>query len=274
VDVDMEQWSIHPRVSVNPISSMNWTLEQDVAFYRSVGVHTIGIPHFKFSNREAEGVAKIREAGFRCATLSTGGGSLIDSGEQSLANLRGAIEVAAALNCPSLYTVSGATPPRMTTDDAYARLVETLQPANAYAKSKGVRLGIEHTAVVTRAHGFVHTLADAVDLSRDADIGICVELQNCWYERNLQRLFRENVERFVVVQVSDFAVGEELRYNRRVPGDGSMPLEWMLGALLEAGYGGYFDLEILGPAVEAEGYESAIRRSVDWMTERLNAWGV
>lgn len=270
----MEKWNIHPRVSVNPISSMNWTLEQDIEFYSSVGVHTIGIPHFKFADRADEGVEKLRAAGFRCATLSAGGGSLIDSGEQSLQNLKSAIDVAAALNCPSFYTVSGPTPPRMTTDEAYGRLVETLQPANAYARSRGVRLGIEHTAVVTRAHGFIHTLADAVDLARDADIGICVELQNCWYERNLERLFRENVARFVVVQVSDFVVGEELRYNRRVPGDGSMPLEWMLGALLEAGYAGFFDLEILGPAVEAEGYASAVKRSVDWLTERLTAWGV
>lgn len=269
----MEQWSIHPRVSVNPISSMNWTLDQDIAFYKSVGVRTISIPHFKFAGRDAEGVAKIRGAGFRCATLSTGGGVLIDSGEQALASLRGAIEVAAALDCPSLYTVSGGTPPRMSTDEAYARLVETLQPAVAFADSRGVRLGIEHTAVVTRAHGFIHTLADAVALSRDCGAAICVELQNCWYERGLQRLFRENVERFVIVQVSDFVVGEELRYNRRVPGDGSMPLEWMMGALLEAGYAGYFDLEILGPAVEAEGYETAVRRGVDWMSERLTGWG-
>jgi sugar phosphate isomerase/epimerase len=270
----MEKWKVHPRVSVNPISSFNWTLEQDVDFYECVGVETIAIPFFKFADRPREGIEAIRRAGFRCSTLSTGGPCLIESGAQTLEILTGAIDVASALDCPSFYTVTGPTLPRMTTDDAYARLVETLGPANAYARSRGVRLAIEPTAIATRHHGFVHTLADAVDLSRDADIGICLDLQNCWYERSLPRLFRQNVDRFVVVQVSDFLVSEELRFNRRVPGDGSMPLEWMLGLLLDSGYQGYFDLEILGPAIEAEGYPSAIRRSVDWMSERLGTWGV
>jgi sugar phosphate isomerase/epimerase len=270
----MEKWDIHPRVSVNPITSYNWTLEQDIEFYSSVGIHTIGIPHFEFSKREQEGIDKLKAAGFRCATLSTGGGCLIESGEQTLANLKGAIDVAAALGAPTLYTVTGSTPPRMTTDDAYARLVECLQPANSYARDRGVRLAVENTAVVTRNHGFIHTLADACDLARDADISLTVELQNSWYERNLDRLFRENVDRFAVVQVSDFMVGEPLLYNRRVPGDGSMPLEWMLERLLDAGYMGDFDLELLGPEIEKEGYPSAIRRSVDWLSERLRSWGV
>lgn len=268
------KWNVHPRVSVNPISSFNWRVEQDVEFYASVGVETIAVPYFKFADRPEAGIEAIRGAGFRCSTLSTGGECLIESGEKTLEILRGAIDVASALDCPSLYTVTGPTLPGMTTDDAYARLVETLGPANAYARSRRVRIAVEHTAIATRQHGFVHTLADAVDLSRDADIGICLELQNCWYERHLERLFRENVERFAVVQVSDFLVGEELRYNRRVPGDGSMPLEWMLGLLLDAGYEGYFDLEILGPAIEAEGYPSAIRRSVEWISERFRTWGV
>jgi len=270
----MEKWNVHPRVSVNPISSFSWTVEQDVAFYSSVGVETIAVPYFKFADRARQGVEAIRRAGFRCSTLSTGGPCLLESGARTLEILRAAIDVASALDCPSVYMVTGPTLPGMITDDAHARLVETLRPANTYARSRGVRLAIEQTATATRHHSFVHTLADAVDLSRDADIGISLELQYCWYERHLERLIRGNVERFVVVQVSDFRVGEELKLNRRVPGDGSIPLEWLLGLVLDAGFQGYFDLEILGPAIEAEGYAPAIRRSVDWLSERLRRWGI
>ena len=53
-----------------------------------------------------------------------------------------------------------------------------------------------------------------------------------------------------------------------------MPLEWLIGALLDAGYAGMFDLELLGPAIEAEGYAGAIRRGLDWLSERLTRWGV
>lgn len=270
----MEKWNVHPRVSVNAISSMKWTIEQDIDFFKSVGVEVINVPFFKFSNRAEQGIAAVRQAGLRGASLATGGGSLIESGAKTLETLKPAIDAARELNCPSFYCVTGPTPPRMTTDQAYDRLVECLQPANAYAREKGVRLAIEHTNTSTRHHGFIHTLADAVELSRDADIGICLELQNCWYERHLDRLFHENVGRFVIVQVSDFLVGEEIKFNRRVPGDGSMPLEWLMERLLDAGYQGYFDIELLGPSIEAEGYASSIGRSVEWLSTRLESWGV
>ena len=57
--------------------------------------------------------------------------------------------------------------------------------------------------------------------------------------------------------------------NRRVPGDGDMPLTWLIEQLLEAGYGGVFEIEVIGPHIEAEGYASAIRRSVHWLNETL-----
>jgi sugar phosphate isomerase/epimerase len=270
----MQKLNVHPRVCVNGLSSYKWTIEQDIDFYKSAGIEVINVPFFKFSDRAQEGIDAIRKAGLRGASMAGGGGSLIESGAKTLERLKPAIDAASELGCPSLYGVTGPTAPRMTTDEAVARLVECLAPANAYARSKNVRLAFENTAVSTRAHGFVHTLADAVEFSREADVGICLELQNCWYERRLETLFRQNVDRFVMVQVSDFLVGEDMKMNRRVLGDGSMPLEWMLERLLDAGYQGYFDIEVLGPSIEAEGYGAAISRSVDWLSERLRAWGV
>ena len=76
-----------------------------------------------------------------------------------------------------------------------------------------------------------------------------------------------------MVQVSDFVIGEELKFNRRVPGDGDMPLEWLIAKLLEAGYTGVFDIEVLGPAIEQEGYASATPRSVEGLAATLTRRG-
>ena len=46
--------------------------------------------------------------------------------------------------------------------------------------------------------------------------------------------------------------------DRRVPGDGDIPLARLLRILVDAGYAGAFELELVGPAIEDEGYESAI----------------
>lgn len=269
---------VHSRISVSGLSSLKWSLEQEIAFYRAEGIGAIGL-HFAKAQNTTHAVGVIRSAKLRCAcvTASMKGGSFIapTDGDASLPlrTLKPAIDAAAALDAPCYFT-SGATPARMPTDEAYTALVPALAPVIEYATDKGVRLAIEPSNPAIRDGGFIHSLADAVDLSRDAKIGICLELQNCWMERRLPQLFREHVERFVVVQVSDYLVPEPTRLNRRVLGDGSMPLEWMLGLLLEAGYSKMFEIEVLGPTVEAEGYQSAIRRSVSWLSERLTRWGV
>ncbi len=49
---------------------------------------------------------------------------------------------------------------------------------------------------------------------------------------------------------------------RLVPGDGEIPIGPMTTAALAAGFAGPFEIEIVGSAIEHEGYEGAVRRSV------------
>ncbi|MEZ4282849.1 MAG: sugar phosphate isomerase/epimerase family protein [Myxococcota bacterium] len=265
---------MHPRISINTISSLAWPLADDLALLARLGAPRFGFPLLKIEDDVAGGVAAIRASGRRvtCVAASSADASLLDP-ESALAALRPAIDVAHHLDSPLCYFTSGRTPARMSTDDACAALVAALPPSIAYASERGVTLAIENNSVTTRRTGFVHTLPDSIRLAEEADIQICLELQNCWYERDLARLFREHVSRIGLVQVSDFKVGEALRLNRCVPGDGSMPLAWMIEALLEAGYPGVFDIEVIGPHVDAEGPEAALRRSVDWLGERLTELG-
>jgi hypothetical protein len=46
-------------------------------------------------------------------------------------------------------------------------------------------------------------------------------------------------------------------------------LEWVL----EAGYGGAFDLELTGPRITGEGVP-AVRRAADWLGETLRELGL
>jgi len=43
--------------------------------------------------------------------------------------------------------------------------------------------------------------------------------------------------------------------------------------VLEAGFEGMFDLELMGPRIEAEGYASVVRRAVDRSSELLERLG-
>ena len=81
------------------------------------------------------------------------------------------------------------------------------------------------------------------------------------------------VDTFRLVQVSDFGVGTLSTPNRLVPGDGDIPFQRVLGYVLDAGYQGMFDLELIGPKIEEEGYAAACRRAVDNLGAILESLG-
>lgn len=270
--------AVHPRISVSEISSWNWSLEQDIAFLKRQGVAAIGVLSGKVLKDRDAGVGALQASGLNISCVAAGAAldPLFIKGEDgqaiALGILKPAIDLAATLGRPC-YFVSGVTPLRMPTDEAFEALVEAVQPVIAYAAAKGVRLALEHSNPAMRDIGFVNTLRDSIEFTRRTGIGIDLEIQNCWVERELPQMFRAAIDDIVLVQVSDYLIGEPTRMNRRVLGDGSIPLEWMLGQLLDAGYSGFFEIETLGPAIEAEGYESSISRSLEWLSERLVKWG-
>ena len=59
-----------------------------------------------------------------------------------------------------------------------------------------------------------------------------------------------------------FTVGTVASSQRLVPGDGDIPIARILRTVVDAGYSGVFDLELIGDAITAEGYDAAVPRAV------------
>src|SRR5882757_3283951 len=158
--------------------------------------------------------------------------------------------------------------------DGTDRVLTVLAPALAASKALGIPFAIEHTNSLRVDVGFVHTLRDAIDLARRFDVGVCMELNACWAERDLVATIRAGVDRIRLVQVSDFKVGTVASSQRLVPGDGDIPISRILGALAAAGYAGAFELELIGDAIVAEGYDRAVPRAVAALDGMLVALGL
>jgi sugar phosphate isomerase/epimerase len=101
-----------------------------------------------------------------------------------------------------------------------------------------------------------------------------MEMNACWAERDLTATIRSGIDRIRLVQVSDFKIGTIASSQRLVPGDGDIPLARIIGNLHDAGYTGYFELELIGDAIVHEGYDRAVPRAVAALDDMLTAAGM
>lgn len=186
--------------------------------------------------------------------------------------LHEAIRIAAALGAQSIYMLTG---PRGSLDweGAAARFAELVAPCRGEAAARGVQLLVENAPAFNADRHIAHTLADTILLAETAGIGVCLELHACWAEAGLQRRFRDAMPQIGLVQVSDYVLGDRCTPCRAVPGDGAIPIERLLGQVLDAGYTGVFDLELDGPRIAAEGARAATRRAAEALSEILTKLG-
>ncbi len=253
----------HPRISVNSICSLYQPLPADVRLWADLGVGHVGLTSTKL---EAEGwepaLAMVRQAGLRVSNVAS----------ENVAVAADCLHFAASVGAPTVYLCTGpAAAPSW--DGAVESFCGSMSPLVALAGRLGVRLAVESTLPLRAHRSFVFSLRDAFDVAHAAGIGVVADINSCWYERRVDELIRENVESLALIQISDYVLGTFDSPNRAVPGDGDIPLARLLSTLLDAGYEGPFDLEVLGPRIEEEGYSSAIRRSIDGTAAILDRIG-
>jgi sugar phosphate isomerase/epimerase len=258
---------------------MSWSLAEDLAFYATEDIDGIGASLRKLESAPggvATAARTIADAGLRVTNLiGLGPFELSDpSGWPGHRDrLRAAVDAAVTVGAACLVVTTG--PARqLTWEDAANALEEAIGPVLRAARDAGVTVALEHTNSLRTDVGFVHTLRDALDLADRMDIGVCMEINACWAERALAETIRRGVAggRIALVQVSDYVIGTLATPDRAVPGDGDIPIARILSHVLEAGYAGSFDIELIGPRIEAEGYRSAIRRSVAALEAMLRSF--
>jgi sugar phosphate isomerase/epimerase len=270
---------MRPRTCVSAISTFNLALDEDLAFWERHDIDTAGVS-----------VAKLERFGWDEGTKLVSGAvasglrvaNLIGLGPFNLANpeswpkqqdrLVHSIDTAAEVGAECMVFTTGPFAP-LSWEDAADNLEAALGPVLPRAKALGIPFAIEHTNSLRVDVGFVHTLKDAIDLARRFDVGVCLELNACWAERALQQTIRGGIDRILLVQVSDFKVGTVASSQRLVPGDGDIPIARILDVLLDAGYEGVFDLELIGDAIVAEGYDAAVPRALDALGALLDQLG-
>jgi sugar phosphate isomerase/epimerase len=264
---------MHERISIHQMCFAKLGIADYVQQCRNLGAKRIGFisPALLADNGLNEARTALRNSGLKTETIAHvfKAGHLSRDWNQSRESLSRVIDIAAELGTRSVYMLTGGHGD-LAWEDAADCFCEAIAPCVSQARSAGVKLAIENASTLYAELHIAHTLADTVTLAEMANIGICIELFFCWAEAGLPALFKRAMPRCQLVQVSDYVYGDRALPARAVPGDGAIPLEHIVKLLLDAGYKGAFDLELLGPRIDAEGAAAAVTRSAVCLDAVLN----
>jgi sugar phosphate isomerase/epimerase len=270
---------MHDRISIHQICFASLALPQFVQQCEQLGAKRIGLISPPLLAGDGAQLAKSALASGKLSVQSIA--HVFNAGplsadatmqRQSRESLLRLIDIAAQLNARSIYMLTGGHGD-LDWDDAAECFCEAIAPCVEQAAAAGIALAIENASSLYADIHLAHSLADTVMLAEKAGIGICIELFFCWAEANLAATFARAMPRCELIQLSDYVYGDRSLPARAVPGDGCIPLERLMRLALDAGYQGTFDLELLGPRIEAEGAATALARAGDHIGTLLQRLG-
>jgi sugar phosphate isomerase/epimerase len=161
-----------------------------------------------------------------------------------------AAEDAAAFGAPAILFIAGPLGGRSVAD-ADAQLVDALAAITERIAGTGVRPMVEPLHPMARDLSYVHTVRHALDLAMAVDdVGIVVDTGASWWERDLVAALAAHLDRLVAVQITDVRADEIPRrhYVREACCvESEVPVATIVRDLVDAGYGGWFEHEVLAP---------------------------
>lgn len=272
--------SMHDRIAINHLCFMPDSMGTFADHLRTLGARRVSLigPMLLAEGGEAAAQSLLSSAGYGFETIThpfQSGQHLSKQEEDWVApraNLSRLIDIAARLGAKSIYMVTGGHG-ALEWEEAAHCFAKAIAPCVVQSEAAGVQLMVETTNPFYADIHIAHSLADTIRLADIAGIGVCIDLFSCWAEADLKGLIAKALPKCRAVQFSDYSYGDRTIPDRTVPGDGVIPLERQIGWVLEAGYTGAFDLELVGSRILAEGQLAAARRSADYMTGLLDRLG-
>lgn len=268
--------AMHRRIAINVLSLEPAGLDRQVDFVARIGAGAITPDVGQFGAfTPAQAGRLIGDAGLACAALTHRAFGFADAALIPAARerLERSIATASKIGAPCIVMTTGG---RGALDwrDAVARFAEAVAPCAYLARQAGVTLGIEPTSHLYADASIVHRLTDCHTVARTAGINMVNDLFACWVDADIDTALVEGNALTSLVQVSDYVPGDRGLPCRAVPGDGAIRLERLLPAIIDAGYAGYFDLEIIGPRLLTEGVALGLHRAAAHIGRILYAAGL
>jgi len=253
-----------------------WSFEEDLALWSGMGVRHAGLLLHKLQDDPEAKMRKLAAAGIRASTLIVDCFDLSDPGswERTRAAHRFALDLVARHGGHSIYFTPGRTTGSPWRDDL-ERFADAVAPTVVHARKVGVLAAIEPS--LRTSVSFVNTLRDAIDVAERTGIGIIADFGNMWMERDFREVLARGMPHIALVQIADVLIGSAGRPapgGRVHMGDGELPLKRMMQDVLDGGYQGVFDLEVVPADFSQGGDEAAMKRGIELASALLTDLGL
>ena len=237
-----------PRVSICEWTTFPASFGEELAAYREAGADGIGLLEFKLP--EGDVLGKLRASGLVATNCLPAAGSILPSplipGPEEpaarMASICESLHRLAELEPTSVFFLTGPGPERR--DEVVAGVRRIAEEADR----AGVRAVLEpiHPSQAD-VLSFISSLDEAVALLDKAEadlVGLLFDTWQLWDSPGLGEQIRRHAGRIGGVHVGDRREPTRGHFDRALPGDGVIPLGSVIRMLDEAGYDGYYDVEI------------------------------
>ncbi len=239
------------RLSLSQLTTTRWPLVEEVTQLKALGYDGIGLWRPKVAEFGEERTSEIlRDTELGVSSLSFIGGFTGVNGfgyEEALDDARSAIQDAELLGAETVVVVGGARN-QHTIRHSRRLVADALRELAEFAMLRGVKLSLlpmqRHFAPTwTYLHTIDETL-EVLGVVNHPSVGLAFDTYHLWQEPRLMDRIPELVPLTGVVQVCDSH--RELRTSpqRCLPDEGSVPLAEIVQCFLQAGYNGYFDIQV------------------------------
>jgi sugar phosphate isomerase/epimerase len=256
------------RLSMNQMTTYRWTFEEDLHHSRLAGYDGIGLWVRKLREfGEERAIELISESGMAVSNVSWEGGFTGADAATSRENLAAAQDTLAlcgALGAGCLTIYSGGRNGH-TSRHADRLLRAALDRLLPFAEEAGVPLAIEpmHPACADD-WTILTSLPAALELVREYEtpaLRLALDTYHFPLDETAWPILSELAGYLSVVHLGDVAVPHSVDHSRAALGDGATPLAGIVQTLAEAGYEGFYDVKLLGPAFDEADYDRLLRQS-------------
>jgi len=259
-------------LAVNQTSTLRWDFQQDVQAYAERGFEGIGLYRRKLDDVGLDAAIDcLAEASLQVTSLSWAGGFTGSDGrgfQEAVNDGMRAITEAANVRAETLVVLAGGRNnhirrhARRTLCDALARLA-------VVGEEFGVRLSLEPIhAGCGNEWSFVNdldTVLDVIHRIGSPNLGIALDTYHVGMNEDVFALLPDVVPHLNLLQLGDGRHSPLGEMNRCLLGEGCVPLGDITQQVIEAGYEGPIEVEVLGEDVESMRYEAILDHAADYL---------